>query len=80
MRMVTVKLPEPLAAKLDALAKRRRRPKSVLIRDALEAYLQNGNRTKTLSCYDLTADLAGSLASGVGDLSYNKKHLEDFGR
>jgi Arc/MetJ-type ribon-helix-helix transcriptional regulator len=80
MKTVTVKLPETLAARLDAVAKRRRSSKSVLIRDALEAFLQDGQRAHNLSCYELTSDLAGCLSSGVGDLSSNKEHLEDFGR
>jgi Ribbon-helix-helix protein, copG family len=80
MKIVTVKLPESLAAKLDAMATRRQSSRSVLIRDALEAFLQDGQRANHLSCYDLTSDLAGCLTSGVGDLSFNKKHLEDFGR
>ncbi len=80
MKTVTVKLPESLAARLDAMAKRHQSSKSVLIRDALEAFLQDGKRASNLSCYELTSDLAGCLSSGVGDLSSNKKYLEDFGR
>jgi len=80
MKTVTVKLPESLAARLDAMAKRQQSSKSVLIRDALEAFLQDGKRASNLSCYELTSDLAGSLSSGADDLSSNKKYLEDFGR
>jgi hypothetical protein len=33
-----------------------------------------------VSAYDLAKDLAGSVESGIGDLSTNKKYLQGFGK
>ncbi|HEY9703530.1 MAG TPA: hypothetical protein V6C58_13860 [Allocoleopsis sp.] len=33
-----------------------------------------------ISAYDLAKDLAGSVESGIGDLSTNKKYLQGFGK
>ena len=80
MTTVSLKLPRDLALKVAAAAKRHGTSKSALIRQALEAYFAQGDGAHAVSCYDLAADLAGSVDSGVGDLSYNKKHMEGYGR
>ena len=80
MKSLSLKIPEALAAKLGAVAKRRKTSQAILIREALEAYLANGNRARPLSCYDLAPDLAGCLDGGPGDLATNKAHLEGFGQ
>ena len=80
MKSITLKLPEGLHARLAALARARRATKSALVREALEGYLANGVRGEFVSCYDLVADLAGSLKGGPSDLSYNRKHMEGFGK
>lgn len=80
MRTLSLKLPDAIDAKLTAVAKQRRMAKSALAREVLETYLAAGDGPQTLSCLDLAPDLAGCVESGVGDLSYNKKHLEGFGR
>jgi Arc/MetJ-type ribon-helix-helix transcriptional regulator len=80
MRTISLKLPDALDTKLRAAARKRNINKSELVREALEAFFARGNGPEMLSCLDLAPDLAGSLDSGVGDLSFNKKHLEEFGR
>lgn len=35
---------------------------------------------KRRNALEVAGDLAGSVMSGIGDLSTNKKHLEDFGK
>ncbi len=80
MKTISLKVPETLDAKLRAAARKRSTNKSALVREALEAFFARGNGAPNLSCLDLAPDLAGSVDSGVGDLSYNKKHLEDFGK
>lgn len=80
MKTVSLRLPDALASKLSALARKQRTSKSALVRDALEAYLTNGTgaRQRT-SLADRAKGLLGSL-EGPGDLSYNKEHMRDFGR
>ncbi len=80
MKTLSLKLPDALAAKLAAAARKRQATKSVLVREALEAYLSNGGRPQPGSFLDLAGDLIGSLDSGQGDLSHNPKHMKDFGR
>jgi hypothetical protein len=35
---------------------------------------------KEVSAYDLAKEWAGSVESGIGDLSTNKKYLQGFGK
>jgi predicted DNA-binding protein len=80
MKTLSLKLPDALSAKLTAAARKRQTSKSVLVREALESYLADGSQAQPGSFLDLAADLIGSLDSGEGDLSYNPKHMEGFGR
>ena len=79
MRTMSLKLPDALHARIADLARRRGLSKSQVIRDAVEAALGNGRRAKGPSALELAGRLCGCLA-GPGDLSHNKKHMEDFGR
>jgi hypothetical protein len=80
MRTISLKLPDALDAKLRVAARKRKINKSALVREALEVFFAGGNGAEMISCLDLAPQLAGALDSGVGDLSFNKKHLEEFGR
>ena len=73
MKSVSLKLPDALDAKLETMARRRRVPKSAIIRDAIAAY-DDGER----SALDLVRDLAGSI-HGPDDLSTNPDHLVGLG-
>jgi hypothetical protein len=75
MKTVTVKLPEPLAAWLSRRARELGRPKSELVRDALERTREGKDGA---SCHDLLADICGS-ADGPKDLSTNPRHMAGFG-
>jgi hypothetical protein len=80
MKTLSLKVPDGLAARLGAVARKRRTSKSVLVREALEAYLVRGVSAQPGSFLDLAQDLAGCLDGGPGDLAHNKKHLEGYGR
>lgn len=75
MRPLTVKVPRSLERRLDELARRRAVPRSVIVREALEAYVA---RAQT-SPLDLIADLVGSVDGLPSDLSTNPKYMEGFG-
>ena len=79
MRTLTVRLPPPLEARLDALVRRRKQRKSVLVREAIERLVDEGDRPAGGSVLDLMKDLKG-IGSGPKDLSTNKKYMRDFGR
>ena len=76
MHTISLKMPEPLAIRLEDAARKKGVSKSALIRDALEVYLQADRAESALS---QVADLAGIL-SGPEDLSVNKDYLRNFGR
>lgn len=78
MRIVTVRLPNALHAKLTAAARQLKTTKSVVVRGALEDYLDTAKAGKSGSVLDLAGDLVGSL-EGPGDLSYNKEHMRGYG-
>ena len=79
MHTISLKVPEPLAIRLKDTARRKGVSKSVLIRAALEAYLQMDGAERPESALSQVADLAG-LLSGPEDLSVNKDYLRNFGR
>ncbi len=79
MKMLSLKLPDALDAKLAAFAQRRGISKSAMVRDALEAFLKGNGRVRAGSALELAKDLAGCLA-GPGDLSSNRKYMKGFGR
>jgi hypothetical protein len=79
MKMISLKIPSGLDAKLTALARRRNMSKSTVVREAVEQYLRDSGNGVTLSCLDLARDLAGSV-TGPPDLSSNKKYLEGLGQ
>lgn len=77
MKTISLKLSDGLTAKLDAACKRNKASRSEVIRQALEVFL--ARQTRKLSAYEKAPHLAGCIDSGVGDLSYNKKHMEGYG-
>ena len=74
MHTISLKMPEPLAIRLEDAARQKGVSKSALIRDALEAYLQADRAERAESALSQVADLAGIL-SGPEDLSVNKDSL-----
>lgn len=77
MVTLTVKLPEALAAKLDALVRRRGQSRSDVVREAIERAVEEGPGKE--SVYDLLQDLKG-VGEGPKDLASNPKHMRGFGR
>ncbi len=76
---LTCKLPEALAARLDALAKEQRCSKSAILREALEARLAAKDGIKQVTAFDLVGHLCGALPGGPSDLSTNPEHMRGFG-
>ncbi len=79
MAIITCKLPEELAAELEALARTERRTKSAVLRDALEDRLRARRKTRVLLASDLVKHLCGAMEGGPGDLATNPEHLRGFG-
>ena len=72
---LTVKIPEPLLAEIEAAARQRRVSKSVIVRERIELGRQNGEA----SLWSRMEDLPIETDSVPGDLSSNPKHLEGYG-
>ena len=77
MTSISVKLPEPLLAKLEQAAALAQVSRSELIRSTLEESLA---APVAGSCYDLIADLVGTIHGLPEDLATNPKYMEDFGK
>jgi Ribbon-helix-helix protein, copG family len=80
METVSLRLQEPLAARLTLLARKRKTSKSEIVREALEAYFVNGAGPERVTLKDLIEDLIIDDPHAPTDLSTNPKHMEDFGR
>ena len=79
MKTLSVKLPEALAARLTATARKRGQSKSAVARAILDEYLSQGTAAAGVSCLDLVGDLVGCV-EGPGDLSTNPRHMCGYGR
>lgn len=77
MELISVKLPSALRAKIAAEAQRRNVSQSTIVRESLERALTGSASRGEASCADLAGSLVGSVRSGRGDLSTNKKLLAD---
>ena len=82
MSVLTCKLPHALDGLLAELAKRRGVPKSVIVREAIEAKVAEEAATarRPANLIEALGDSVGSIASGKCDLARNKKHLQGYGR
>jgi len=75
---LTIKVPEALAAKLNALVRRRGQPKSEIVREAIERAVAADGAAQEGSALDLAGDLKG-IVKGPKDLSTNPKYMKGYG-
>ncbi|MGH8700582.1 MAG: ribbon-helix-helix protein, CopG family [Burkholderiales bacterium] len=80
MKVLSLKVPEQLDRKLSAVVKRRGMRKSVVVREALERYVDESREIRKGSFLDLAGDLVGCVKDAPVDLSSNPKHLVGYGR
>ncbi len=79
MITISLKIPEELVARMDAVACAKRTSRSALLREALEEKLEVIASKSPPSLYDQSSDLCGKKSSGLEDLASNPKYLEGFG-
>jgi Arc/MetJ-type ribon-helix-helix transcriptional regulator len=78
--MITVKLPQSLARRLDAGVRRKRTGRSAFVRAAIEAALrQQDGETRNGSVLSQCRDLVGCV-DGPADLSHGARHMRGFGQ
>lgn len=70
-RQLTLRVPASLAAKLERSARRLKRKRSEVVRDALERYFDSEPQVRPI---ERVRDLLGSVASGKPDLG--QRHRE----
>jgi predicted DNA-binding protein len=80
MNTISLKLPDSLLKRLEAAARARGTTKSSVVRQCLEQSLDARPSGDEVSCYDLAADLVGSLKGLPRDLATNPRHMEGFGQ
>lgn len=76
MRSLTIRLPHEAEAKLEVLARREKRTRSDIVREAIERY--EGARPVTVG--ELAGPYCGIEKGGPRDVSYNPRYMRDFGR
>ena len=70
-RQLTLRVPAELAAKLERSARRLKRKRSEVVREALEQYLESEPAVRPI---ERVRDLLGTFASGKSDLG--QRHRE----
>lgn len=78
MSIVSLKIPERLAAQLEQEAEAKHMSKSGIVREALAMYFASAPAGKQ-TIRALAGDLIGCF-EGPGDLSTNKKHMAGYGK
>jgi len=79
MKTISLTLQHP-RFKACVRARQRGTTKSAILRAALDEYLARQAEPHPESVAALAKDLIGIASGGPPDLSYNKKHMEGFGR
>jgi len=79
MATISIKGPDELVSRVDAVARASQTSRSAWLREALEEKLKIDARETPPSLYDRSADLCGEGCSGLGDLASSPKHFEGFG-
>ena len=77
LKIITVKVPPELAAKVARLAEARSVPRSQVVRDAIENL---GEEWPPDSVGKVAGHLFGSVKEGPSDASTNPKYLKKLGR
>jgi metal-responsive CopG/Arc/MetJ family transcriptional regulator len=80
VKTLSIKVTEALERKLTAAVKHRRTQKSVLVREALERYLNDDASPRSGSVLHVAGELAGCVTDAPRDLSSNPRHMSGFGK
>lgn len=78
MKTISLKIPEKLAGRLDAMAGRHGKAKSEIVRAALEAYIESEGEIGDASFLAMASDLSGVI-SGPEDLSSSPEYMDGYG-
>lgn len=79
MKTITVKLPPGLDSKLERLAGKLKKTKSVVVRLAIEELLRSPDLDGKLSAFDMLKGFSGILEGLPKDLSCVESYLDGYG-
>ena len=79
MKMVAIKLPEEMLARVDRVSRERKLPRSEVIREALRRHLDATPGLSVGSFAERARRYLGSV-KGPRDLSFDERHMKDYGR
>jgi predicted DNA-binding protein len=80
-RQISIRLPTRLVKELELRARRKRRTRSDLIREALETFLEYPDGTFALTPYERARQFVGAVQGLPSDLATHPAgHMGDFGR
>ena len=76
---ISIRLSPELLRRLEKRAASQKVSASVIVREAVEAYLQEGDG---VTCYDLALKdgIIGRIKQSPADISTNRKYFRNFGR
>ena len=81
MKILSIKVPEELAIRIEKRARNLGISKSALIRQSIEQEISgHPSLEEAPTAYDLMRKDLGCIESGTGDLSTSPEHLKDFGK
>jgi Arc/MetJ-type ribon-helix-helix transcriptional regulator len=76
---LTLRIPQRLARQLDSLVRKKRKPRSSIVREAIEAYFQRETGRHKDHPFDRVQDLIGSVAGGPPDLgARHREYLQEL--
>jgi len=73
---LTLRIPQRLARQLDSLVRKKRKPRSSIVREAIEAYFRSETSRHKDNPFDRVQDLIGSISGGPPDLG--ARHRENL--
>lgn len=79
MKTLTLKISDDLSTRLVLMARRGGTNKSDIVRKALEDYLSRKQPDARDSFLEMAGEIAGCV-NGSDDLSFNRDHLEGYGK
>jgi plasmid stability protein len=79
MSTLTIRIPDRLKSELSARAKASGKSVPQLVRDLLDRQFLASGQAASLSLYDRSRDLCGSVRGTPADLARNRKHLAGYG-
>jgi Arc/MetJ-type ribon-helix-helix transcriptional regulator len=78
-KQLTLRIPQRIARQLDVLVRKKGKPRSSIVREAIETYYRRETGRPQEKPFDRVRDLIGSLSGGPPDLgARHREYLKDL--